>query len=198
MCWTKARLALLVALCCGFSFAAGGLLPFLAGPAGGAEVYRIGGQSFQADAVRAEFRAALDLNGEMTPFRRQVMTTNTNFRAAFLQNRYYADVLVADAEARGLLETVEARAWLRLAFREAVKQLYVARRMTNVVVSDAEIETYYNRHATALAQFDFTQARELVRGRIEQQKKILLLGQYIQDAIPRVGATRTGNGFTGP
>jgi hypothetical protein len=184
MSLNKFTVLLLVLPLCAFSFAAGGLTHWLAGNAerGGREVYRIAGQVYTERALLDELQATISLHPGIKPGDYAVIQESSSFRAAFLRNRYTGDVLVALAEKQGLLSTPEAEAWLRIALREAVRQLCMARMTGHVSVSSNEVSEFYDAHAAALAHLSFTDALAWVEERLLQQKQQEALLSIVQEA----------------
>ncbi|MDR2733167.1 MAG: hypothetical protein LBC99_00825 [Spirochaetota bacterium] len=187
MCWNKCIIALLALFLAAFSFAAGGLAQYLAGDAKGREIYKVGAQTYTEQAAEDELAVTISLHPGIKPSERDAIKRNTSFRAAFLRNRYSGDVLAALAEKSGLLSSPEAHAWLRIAAREAVKQLCMTQMASNVTVSSNEIIEYYDANAAALAHLPLSDALTLAEERLLMQKKQEALYERIieaEDSLP--------------
>ena len=167
---------------CAFSFVAGGLSPWLAGNAGGREVYKVAGQAYTEKALLEELTATISLHPGIKPDDHALIQGNSNFRAAFLKSRYNGDVLAALAGKRGLLSTPEAEAWLRIAVREAVRQFCMSRMTGHVSVTSNEVVEFYNANASALAHLSFSDARIWAEERLLQQKQQEALLGIIHEA----------------
>ncbi|HPN83299.1 MAG TPA: hypothetical protein PLM00_07890 [Spirochaetota bacterium] len=150
---------LVVLMACGFSFAAGGLAVWLAGPEhAGPEMYRIAGRSYGRDAALAEFAVTMKMSSQFSPAQRTRFSTNTAFRNLWLRNRYLSDILAAHAGSSGWLDSAECQAWLRLAVREAVRQYVLVRHLDDVTVSSNEVIRWYDAHARSLQQLPLDEA----------------------------------------
>jgi len=187
MCWNKLVIALLAVFLAAFSFAAGGLAQYLAGAAAGRELYRVGAQVYTERAAEDELAVSIALHPGIKASERDAIKKNSNFRAAFLRSRYSGDVLAVLAEKSGLLSGAEAQAWLRIAAREAIKQLCLAKMTSNITVASNEIIDYYDANAAALAHLPLQDALTLAEERLLMQKKQEALYERIieaEDALP--------------
>ncbi len=195
MSWTKTGLTLLLGAVCGFSFAAGGLTAWLAGPPGGGEIYRIGKQSFGRDSLAEEFAITLRMSSQFTPGQRARLATNASFRSIWLNNRFLSDVLAANAEASGWLETPACQAWMRLALREAVRQFVLIHHLADVSVSSNETVVWYDAHARSLQHLPFDEAMTLAGERALLEKRQDELVQRTRVQAKKLGAVLLTSNF---
>jgi hypothetical protein len=195
MSWTKAGFILVLVVVCGFSFAAGGLTVWLAGPPGGQDVYRIGKTSYGRDGIDEEFDITLRMGSQFTPAQRVRLATNATFRSIWLHNRFLSDVLVADAEKVGWLENPDCRAWMRLAVREAIRQFILVQHLSNVSVTSNEVITWYDAHANSLQQLPFDEALEYARERVMLDKRQAALVVRAQKSAKKLGAVLLQSNF---
>lgn len=195
MSWTKTGLVLLLIAACGFSFAVGGMTAWLAGPSGGEEIYRIGKQSFTKDSLAEEFAITLRMSSQFTPGQRIRLATNMAFRSIWLNNRFLADVLAANAEASGWLETPACQAWMRLAVREAVRQFVLVHHLTDVSVSSNEKIAWYDAHARSLQHLPLDEGLLLAGERVLLEKRQEALVRRTMEQVAKLGAVLVRSNF---